>query len=166
MKVVLGPGIVAGLVLVCALSATGQTLGNNSANRSGPLPTKPTVSPRPDDTPNKSTYQYDFISQKHVWSNKPLHATATKICTTMKDHAFSETAYAINNQEDWNSCLDTQIRSIGYLRWLQNTGFKPTRKNRRRAQQYLKQKYTMGPWGSYSFAQLKDAVQSTSAQHP
>jgi hypothetical protein len=82
----------------------------------------------------------------------------------MRDHAFSETPYAINTDQDWNACLDTQIRSIGYLRWLRNGGFKPTSKNRKKAQAYLKKTYTMGPFGSYSFAQLSDAVKATTGQ--
>ena len=81
-----------------------------------------------------------------------------------RDTPFSETLYGINGDQDWNNCLNTQIRSIGYLRWLRNGGFKPNAKNRTMAQEYLKKYYTMGPWGSYSFAELSDAVKSHNRQ--
>ena len=160
MKTILGPGMIAGLFLLCALSATGQTQGA-ALSRSSALPTS--VHNALENT--TSHYDYDFISKGYVWSNKPLKSTAGKICQTMKDHAFSETAYGINGDQDWNNCLDTQIRSIGYLRWLRNGGFKPNEKNRTNAQTYLKKTYTMGPWGSYSFAQLSDAVKATTGKN-
>jgi hypothetical protein len=159
MKANLGPGIVAGLTLLFALSATGQTPGS--------LPTRPSpaaLANSADSSLRNPTYQYDFIEKRFVWSNKPLRSTAGKICKTMRDRAFSESPYAINSDRDWNTCLDTQIRSIGYLRWLRNGGFKPTKKNRKNAQAYLKKTYTMGPFGSYSFAQLSDAVKATTGQ--
>ena len=157
MKSILGPGIVAGLSLACVLFASGQT---QSA-----LPTHPSTLPTPSHSePINQTYQYDFISQGYVWSNKPLNKTAGKICQTMKDHSFSETAYAINDDQDWNTCLQTQIRSIGYIRWLQNDGFKANRKNRKSTQNYLRKTYTMGPWGSYTFAELRQAVKAATGQ--
>ena len=159
MKTTLGPGVVAGLFLLCALSASGQTQGT-ALSRSSALPT--TIHNALENT--TSRYDYDFISKDYVWSNKPLKSTAGKICQTMKEHAFSETPYGINGDQDWNNCLDTQIRSIGYLRWLRNGGFKPNEKNRTNAQTYLKKTYTMGPWGSYSFAQLSDAVKATTGK--
>jgi hypothetical protein len=151
--------MIAGLFFLCALSATGQTQ-SAALSRSSALPTS--VHNALENTTSK--YEYDFIDKSFVWSNKPLKSTAGKICQTMKDHAFSETAYGINGDQDWNNCLNTQIRSIGYLRWLRNGGFKPNSKNRTNAQQYLKKKYTMGPWGSYSFTQLADAVKATTGK--
>jgi hypothetical protein len=159
LKTIPGPRMVAGLFLLCALSATGQTQ-SAARSRSSALPTS--VHNALDNTTNK--YEYDFIDKSYVWSNKPLKSTAGKICQTMKDHAFSETTYGINSDEDWNECLNTQVRSIGYLRWLRNGGFKPNRKNRTNAQEYLKKKYAMGPWGSYSFTQLSDAVKATTGK--
>jgi hypothetical protein len=149
--------MIAGLILLCAMSANGQTQG---AALTKPLPT--TIHNPLENT--TSRYDYDFIDKAYVWSNKPLKSTAGKICQTMKAQAFSETPYGISGDQDWNDCLNTQIRSIGYLRWLKNGGFKPSPKNRENAQQYLKQKYTMGPWGSYSFAQLSDAVKATTGK--
>jgi|GEM_PF-3696849 len=158
MKFILGPGILAGLTLVCALSAVGQT-PNATANNA--------ASATAEKAPLSSKYNYAFIAQGYVWSNKPLNTTASKICQTMKDHAFSETPYAISGDHDWNECLSTQVQSIGYLRWLQNAGFKATKKNRKSAQAYLQKTYTMGPWGSYSFAELVQAAQATSGPiHP
>jgi len=158
MKFILGPGILAGLTLVCTLSAAGQT-PNATASKA--------VSSTAENAPLSAQYNYGFISQRYVWSNKPLNNTAGKICQTMKDHAFAETPYAISGDHDWNQCLATQVQSIGYLRWLKNAGFKPTRKNRKSAQAYLQKSYTMGPWGSYSFAELVQAVQATSGPiHP
>jgi hypothetical protein len=159
MKTILGPGMIVGLFLLCALSATGQTQGA-AMSRSSALPTS--VHNALENTTNK--YEYDFIAKGYVWSNKPLKSTAGKICQTMKEHAFSETPYGINGDQDWNNCLTTQIRSIGYLRWLRNGGFKPNEKNRANAQAYLKKTYTMGPWGSYSFTQLSDAVKATTGK--
>jgi hypothetical protein len=159
LKTILVPGMISGLFWLCALSATGQTQGT-ALTRSSALPTK--VHNALENT--RSHYDYDFIDKGYVWSNKPLKSTAAKICQTMKDHAFSETSYGINDDQDWNDCLTTQIRSIGYLRWLRNGGFKPNPKNRTNAQEYLKKKYTMGPWGSYSFAQLSDAVKATTGK--
>jgi hypothetical protein len=159
LKTTLVPGMVAGLFLLCALSATGQTQGT-ALSRSSALPTS--IHNALENT--TSRYDYDFISKDYVWSNKPLKSTAGKICQTMKEHAFSETPYGINDDQDWNNCLDTQIRSIGYLRWLRNGGFKPNEKNRTNTQTYLKKTYTMGPWGSYSFAQLSDAVKATTGK--
>ena len=159
MKTTLGLGMITGLFLLCVVSATGQT--QSAALRgSSALPTS--VHNALENTTNQ--YDYDFISKDYVWSNKPLKSTAGKVCQTMKEHAFSETLYGINGDEDWNNCLNTQIRSIGYLRWLRNGGFKPTPKNRTNAQEYLKKTYTMGPWGSYSFTQLSDAVKATTGQ--
>jgi hypothetical protein len=152
---ILGSGIVAGLTLLFALSANGQ-----APNDSHPAALTPPVH----SVDGSNVYQYDFIEKRFVWSNKPLRSTAGKICKTMRDKSFAETSYAINNDQDWNSCLDTQIRSIGYLRWLRNGGFKPTSKNRKNAQAYLKKTYTMGPYGSYTFAQLSDAVKATTGQ--
>jgi hypothetical protein len=155
MKSMLCPGLIAGLSLMVALSAGAQTGSTAAANASSLA----TPAPR---TPTNSQYEYDFIAKGFVWSNKPLDSTATKICKVMKDHSFAETAYAINGEQDWNACLATQIRSIGYLRWLKNDGFKPNSKNRKTAQAYLKRSYQMGAWGSYSFAQLSQAVKATS----
>jgi hypothetical protein len=157
MKSILGPGIAAWLSLACVLSASGQTQGATPSHSSTLVTSAPNM-------PATNTYQYDFIAKGFVWSNKPLKSTAGKICQTMKDHAFTETAYAINGDQDWNDCLDTQIRSIGYMRWLKNGGFKPNKKNRKNAQAYLRQNYTMGRWGSYSFAQLSQAVKATTGQ--
>lgn len=158
MKSILCPGIIAGLSLVFALAATGQTT-SAAANTPAAL-----VAPSPR-TPSDTQYSYDFIAKGFVWSNKPLNSTATKICKTMRDKYFSETAYAITNEQDWNSCLATQIQSIGYMRWLRNDyGFKANAKNRKNTQAYLKKTYTMGTWGSYTFAQLRQAVQATTAQ--
>jgi hypothetical protein len=154
MKLIIGTGIIAGLSLIVGLSATGQT-PSTTANKASTLTTTPSK------TSSDTQYQYDFISKRYVWSNKPLRTTAGKICKVMRDRTFAESPYAINGDQDWNNCLDTQIRSIGYMRWLQNDGFKPTRKNRRNAQDYLKKNYTMGPYGSYTFAQLHDAVTAT-----
>ena len=159
MKAIPGPGVIAGLFLLCTLSATGQTQGT-PLSRPAALPTS--IHNPLDNTTRR--YDYDFIEKGYVWSNKPLKSTASRICQTMKDRAFSETPYGINGDQDWNDCLNTQIRSIGYLRWLRNGGFKPNRKNRENAQAYLKQKYTMGPWGSYSFTQLSDAVKATTGK--
>jgi len=158
MKWILVPGIITGLSLVFALSSSGQTQ-SAAASNSLTLPT--TTRNLPED----SSYQYDFISKGYVWSNKPLNTTAGKICKTMKDRAFTETPYGITNDKDWNSCLDTQIRSIGYLRWLRNSGFKLNSKDRKNAKVYLQKTYTMGPWGSYSFAELRQAFQATKDQH-
>jgi hypothetical protein len=151
--------MIAGLFFLYALSATGQTQVA-ALSRSSALPTS--VHNALENT--TSRYEYDFIAKSYVWSNKPLKSTAGKICQTMKVHAFSETPYGINGDQDWNDCLTTQIRSIGYLRWLRNGGFKPNSKNRTNAQAYLKKKYTMGPWGSYSFTQLADAVKATTGK--
>lgn len=158
MKFILGPGVLAGLTLICTLSAVAQA-PNATANKAAAstahnaLPT--------------TNYTYNFIAQRYVWSNKPLDKTAGKICQTMKNQAFSETPYAINNDHDWKACLSTQVQSIGYLRWLQNAGFKPSRKNRKSAQAYLQKNYTMGPWGSYTFSELVQAAQATSGPiHP
>ena len=159
MKTIIGPGMIAGLFLLCVGSAIGQTQGA-AMSRSSALPTR--VHNALENT--RSHYDYDFISKEYVWSNKPLKSTAGKVCQTMKEHAFSETAYGINGDRDWNNCLNTQIRSIGYLRWLRNGGFKPNRKNRTNAQEYLKKYYTMGPWGSYSFAELSQAVKATTGK--
>ena len=125
MKTIFAPGMIAGLVLVCTLSAVGQTQGA-PLSRPSTLPTS--VHNALENTNNR--YDYDFIAKGFVWSNQPLTSTAGKICQTMKDHAFAETPYGINNDQDWNDCLRTQIRSIGYLRWLRNGGFKPNPKNR------------------------------------
>ncbi len=159
MKSLLPAGTVAALSLACALSATSQT--------QKALPTRPSTLPTPahSDPPLNPRYEYDFIAQHYVWSNKPLPKTAGKICQNMKDHSFSETAYAINDDHDWNACLQTQIRSIGYMRWLQNDGFKANSKNRKKTQAYLRKRYTMGPWGSYTFAQLSEAVKEAGGQH-
>jgi hypothetical protein len=159
LKTISGLGMIAGLFLLCALSATGQTQGN-ALRGSSDLPKS--VHNALENTTNK--YDYDFIAKEYVWSNKPLKSTAGKVCQTMKDHAFAETPYRINSDEDWNNCLNTQIRSIGYLRWLKNGGFKPNQKNRTNAQEYLKKYYTMGPWGTYSFAQLNQAVKATTGK--
>ena len=159
MKTIPGPGMIAGLFLLCALSANGQTQGS-ALSPSSALPTS-THNALEHTT---SRYDYDFIAKEYVWSNKPLKATADKVCQTMKDHAFAETPYGINGEQDWNNCLNTQIRSIGYLRWLKNGGFKPNLKNRTNAQEYLKKYYTMGPWGSYSFAELSQAVKATTGK--
>ncbi len=159
MKSILGLGSIAGLSLVCALSAIGQAQ-SAARDHSSTLSTPAHV------TPDNTTYQYDFISKGYVWSNKPLRKTAGKICKTMRDRSFSESPYAINGEQDWNECLDTQIRSIGYLRWLRNDGFKPSSKNRKNAQAYLKKTYTMGPWGSYTFTELSQAVKATTGQRP
>ena len=150
-----------GLFLLSALSATGQTQGA-ALSRSSALPTS--VHNALENTTNR--YDYDFISKDYVWSNKPLKSTAGKVCQTMKDHAFAETPYGINGDKDWNSCLDMQIRSIGYVRWLRNSGFKLNSKERKNAKVYLQKTYTMGPWGSYSFAELRQAFQATKEQHP
>ena len=156
MKPLLRPGLIAGLSLAFALSAIGQTQNTTAANtNTQPLPIKVHDA----NAPEQSHYDYDFIEKSYVWSNKPLHATASKVCKTMKDdRAFSETAYAINGDQDWNNCLDMQIRSIGYLRWLKNEGFKANSKNRKMARNYLKEHYTMQPWGGYSFEQLSSAT--------
>jgi hypothetical protein len=153
------PGMIVGIFLLCSLSATGQTQGA-APTRSAALPSSGHSAL--ENTTNQ--YDFDFISKGYVWSNKPLKSTAGKICQTMKEHAFSETPYGINGDEDWNNCLSTQIRSIGYLRWLRNGGFEPNRKNRENAQAYLKKYYTMGPWGSYSFAQMSQAVKATTGK--
>jgi hypothetical protein len=159
MKTIPGPGMIVGLFLLCALSATGQTQGAAMSRSSAP----PTSAHNAlENTTNQ--YDFDFIAKDYVWSNKPLKATAGKVCQTMKEHAFSETPYGINGDQDWNNCLNTQIRSIGYLRWLRNGGFNPNRKNRTNAQEYLKKYYTMGPWGSYSFAELSQAVKATTGK--
>ena len=159
MKTIPGPSMIVGLFLLCALSATGQTRGAAMSSSSA-LPTS--VPNALENTTNQ--YDYDFIAKDYVWSNKPLKATASKVCQTMKDHAFAETPYGINGDRDWNDCLNTQIRSIGYLRWLRNGGFKPSAKNRTMTQEYLKKYYTMGPWGSYSFAELSQAVKATTGK--
>jgi hypothetical protein len=159
LKTTLVPSMIAGLFLLGTLSATGQTQGN-ALRPSSPLPT--TIHNPLENTTKR--YDYDFIAKDYVWSNKPLQSTAGKICQTMKAHPFAETPYGINSDEDWNDCLRTQIRSIGYLRWLKNGGFNPNTKNRTEAQAYLKKKYAMGPWGSYSFAQLSDAVKATTGK--
>jgi hypothetical protein len=160
MKSIFGRGsMIAGLSLVCILSAKGQTQ-DAAAARSLALPTPVHTMPA------SSVYQYGFIAKAYVWSNKPLKKTAGKICQTMRDRSFNETPYAVNGDQDWNACLDTQIRSIGYLRWLRNNGFRPTSKNRKNAQAYLQKTYTMGPWGSYTFPQLTEAVKATTQQHP
>ena len=153
--------MIAGLFLLCSLSAGAQTQGT-ALSRSSALPTS--VHNALENT--TSRYDYDFISKGYVWSNKPLKSTAGKICQTMKDHAFAETPYGINGDKDWNSCLDMQIRSIGYVRWLRNSGFKLNSKERKNAKVYLQKTYTMGPWGSYSFAELRQAFQATKEQHP
>ena len=153
------PCMITGICLLCSLSATGQTQGS-VPGRSQALATSGHSAL---ESPTNQ-YDFDFISKGYVWSNKPLESTASKICQTMKEHAFSETPYGINGDQDWNNCLNTQIRSIGYLRWLRNGGFKPNQKNRTNAQAYLKKTYTMGPWGSYSFAQLSDAVKATTGK--
>jgi hypothetical protein len=153
MKSLLVSGIITGLSLVFALSSSGQTQSANASNALA-LPTTTR------NLPEGSSYQYDFITKGYVWSNKPLNTTAGKVCKTMKDHAFAETPYGINDDKDWNACLDTQIRSIGYMRWLQNSGFKISSKNRKNAKMYLQKTYTMGPYGSYTFAQLREAFQS------
>jgi hypothetical protein len=153
------PGMVVGIFLLCSLSATGQKQG---AALSGS-----TALPTTDHSALENTrnlYDLDFISKGYVWSNKPLKSTAGKICQTMKERAFSETPYGINSDQDWNNCLSTQIRSIGYLRWLKNGGFEPNKKNRTNAQAYLKKYYTMGPWGSYSFAEMSQAVKATTGK--
>ena len=155
MRTIPGRAMIAGLFLLCALSATGQTPGA-AVSPSSALPTS--VPNALENTTNQ--YDYDFIAKDYVWNNKPLKATASKVCQTMKDHAFAETPYGINGNRDWNDCLNTQIRSIGYLRWLRNDGFKPNLKNRTMAQEYLKKYYTMGPWGSYSFAELSQTVKA------
>ena len=161
MKSILVPGIITGLSLVFALSSMGQTQSATAANNALALPT--TTHNMPED----SSYQYYFITKGYVWSNKPLNSTAGKICKTMKDHAFAETPYGISGDQDWNTCLETQIRSIGYMRWLQNGGFKPTSKNRSIARGYLQKTYTMGRWGSYTFAQLRQAAEAAgTALHP
>ena len=172
MKSILGPGMVAGLSLVLAVSAMGQNQSPASQTQStagqaaSSAPNHPSNLSAPSrGTSPESTYQYDFISKHYVWSNKPLRSTASKICQTMKDHAFAESQYAINNDQDWNSCLDTQIRSIGYMRWLANDGLKPYSKNRSQARAYLQKTYTMGNWGSYSFAELREAFKATLGQH-
>lgn len=158
MKSIVCPAIIAGLSLVFALSANGQAT-SATANPSSSL-----VTPAPR-LPTDSQYDYDFIAKGFVWSNKPLNSTAAKICKTMKDKFFNETAYAINNDQDWNSCLATQIQSIGYMRWLRNDyNFKPNSRNRKSTQAYLKKTYTMGSWGSYTFAQLAQAVKATTDQ--
>jgi hypothetical protein len=159
LKTTFGPGMIVGLWLLCTVSATGQTQGA-ALRSSAPLPTS--VHNALENT--NSQYDYDFIAKEYVWSNKPLKSTAGKVCQTMKEHAFAETPYGINDDQDWNNCLNTQIRSIGYLRWLRNGGFKPTPKNRTNAQEYLKKTYTMGPWGSYSFTQLSAAIKATTGQ--
>jgi hypothetical protein len=161
MKSKLCPGIIAGISLVFALSAGAQTQ-SAAANNGLTLPT----SIHNAAAGETYKYDYDFISKGYVWSNKPLQKTATKICTTMKEHAFSETPYGINSDKDWNSCLDTQIQSIGYMRWLRNSGFKLDAKNRRDAKTYLQNTYTMSPWGGYSFAQLRQAFEAAKQQHP
>src|ERR1700722_1325846 len=131
--------MIAGLFLLCVVSATGQT--QSAALRgSSALPTS--VHNALENTTNR--YDYDFISKDYVWSNKPLKSTAGKVCQTMKEHAFSETPYGINGDQDWNNCLTTQIRSIGYLRWLRNGGFKPNEKNRKNDPGSLKQIFTQG----------------------
>ena len=155
MKSFIGPGLIAGFSLVFALTASAQT-PTNPANHGQQLPTQVHAP----NAPENSHYEYDFISKGYVWSNKPLTKTATKVCKTMKDRGFSETPYAINGDKDWNACLDMQIRSIGYMRWLKNNGFRANSKNRRNAQAYLKQNYTMGPWGGYTFAQLSEATRT------
>jgi hypothetical protein len=160
MKSLLVPGIITGLSLVFTLSSMGQTQSAAAASNALALPT--TTHNMPDD----SSYQYDFISKGYVWSNKPLNTTAGKICKTMKDHAFAETPYGITTDKDWSSCLDVQIRSIGYMRWLRNSGFKMNSRNRKDAKLYLQKTYTMGPWGSYSFAQLRQAFEAAKQQHP
>lgn len=158
MKSLFGPGLIAGLSLACALSVSAQTQ-DSAASHPTTLPTPAHAAPA------NNKYDYDFIAKGYVWSNKPLKTTASKVCQVMRDHSFSETAYAINGEQDWNACLDTQIRSIGYMRWLQNDyHFKPTSKNRKFARNYLQKNYTVGPFGSYTFAQLQDAVKNTNAR--
>jgi hypothetical protein len=153
------PGMIAGICLLCSLSATGQTQ-DAAPSRSAALATSGHSAL--ESTTNQ--YDFDFISKGYVWSNKPLKATASKICQTMKERAFSETPYGINGDQDWNNCLSTQIRNIGYLRWLRNGGFDPNKRNRTNTQAYLKKYYTMGPWGSYSFAELSQAVKATTGK--
>jgi hypothetical protein len=160
MRKILVSGIITGLSLVFALSSSAQTQSAATAPNSLTLPRTAR------DMPEDSSYQYDFISKGYVWSNKPLNTTAGKICKTMKDHAFAETPYGINGDKDLNSCLDAQIRSIGYMRWLENIGYKMNSKNRKNAKAYLQKTYTMGPWGSYSFAELRAAFDNTKDQHP
>jgi hypothetical protein len=157
MKAIPGLGVVAGLTLLFALSANGQGQSDSPTHSAALAPPVRSVDGSKD-------YQYGFIEKRYVWSNKPLHTTASKICKVMRDKSFSETPYAINNEQDWNSCLETQIRGIGYVRWLQNGGFKMSSKNRKNAQAYLKKTYTMGPYGSYTFAQLSDAVKATTGK--
>lgn len=159
MKRILGPGVIAGLTLAFALSASGQATSNSATNNAAPTATN---------APLSKNYDYGFIEQRFVWSNKPLNTTAGKVCQTMKDKTFNETPYAITDDHDWNSCLAMQVQSIGYLRWLKNSGFKPNRKNRKNAQDYLQKNYTMGPWGTYSFNQLVQAVNATNSSpiHP
>jgi hypothetical protein len=153
------PSVLAGIFLLCSLTAMGQTQGAAMGRSEAPGTSGHGALEK---TTNQ--YDFDFISKGYVWSNKPLESTASKICQTMKEHAFSETSYGINGDKDWNSCLSTQIRSIGYLRWLRNGGFEPNKKNRMNAQAYLKKYYTMGPWGSYSFAELSQAVKATTGK--
>lgn len=155
MRSILSTGLVAAFSLMCVMTATGQT--KSAAPSSNlELPTQGTLP--------HTKYEYKFISQRKIWSNRPLNQTAGKICNTMKDYAFSESAYAIHGEKDWNSCLYTQIQSIGYMRWLQNDGFKPTGKNRKLAKAFLEKTYTMGRWGSYTLAQLREAVKAAANQ--
>src|ERR1700690_658853 len=133
------PGMAVGIFLLCSLFATGQKQGAAL----GGSPAFPTTGHSALEN-TKNQYDFDFISKGYVWSNKPLKSTAGKICQTMKQHAFAETPYGINDDQDWNNCLTTQIRSIGYLRWLRNGGFKPNQKNRKNASAYLKKTYPMG----------------------
>ena len=85
MKTTFAPGMIAGFVLLCTLSAAGQTQGAQLSRSSAP-PTS--VQNALDNTTNR--YDYDFIAKGFVWSNQPLTSTAGKICQTMKDHAFAE----------------------------------------------------------------------------
>lgn len=155
MRSILSTSLVAAFSLMCVLAAAGQTR-STAPNTNLKLPAQGTL-------PN-TKYQYQFISQHNIWSNRPLHQTAGKICKTMKDPAFAESPYAIHGEKDWNSCLYTQIQSIGYMRWLQNDGFKPTRRHRKIAKSFLERTYTMGRWGSYTLAQLREAVKAAEGQ--
>lgn len=155
MRSIVSTGLVAAFSILWAMTAVGQT-GSARPASNLELPKQAAL-------PN-GKYEYRFISQHNIWSNRPLDKTAGKICNTMKDSAFAETPYAVRGEKDWNSCVYTQIQSIGYMRWLQNDGFKPTKKNRKIARTFLERTYTMGHWGSYTLAELRQAVKAAQGQ--
>lgn len=155
MRSILSTGLVAGFSILWAMTAVGQT--------GSTLPASNLEQPKQAALPT-GKYEYRFISQHNIWSNRPIDKTAGKICSRMKDPALAETPYAVRGEKDWNSCVYTQIQSIGYMRWLQNDGFKASRKHEKIAKSFLERTYTMGHWGSYTLAELREAVKAAQGQ--